>query len=306
MAGGSPRQAVPPPQPCATVRFSECNLWQEQRRFHALLGLRDLAEIAGGHFLLIATDKASSHRPPGLSADTLDLALHGASFSLLVNFHALGEYVLARGGSVVHQPVPQTINTSVFYLGGSLDRLPETKTAISTFLLDFSPGHLLTLLGQVGDPEPGGPPDLLLALLDLARWDPAYVNGCIDQIVALAKAADPVTHQCLSDGMRWCAEQLYALPGTDAAFANVAIVFQELKDYSTALFHHRRSLEAFGSEPRDRYANTLYNMGLCHHHLGEREAALDAFRRADAAAPRKDMMAKGWIYHLTVEEEAAR
>ena len=263
-------------------------------------------ELADGHVLLIATDKALSHRPPGLSAEASDLAMHGASFSLLVNFHALGAYVLARGGSVVHQPMPQTINTSVFYLGGSLDRLPETKSAISTFLLDFSPGHLLTLLGQSGTPEAFGSPDFLLAILDLARWDPSYLNGCIEQLVELAKTADPVLHQALLDGLHWCAEQLYALPGNDTTFANAAIAFQELKDYATALSLHRRALEAFGGEPRDRYANTLYNMGLCHYHLGEKEEALDAFRRADAAAPRKDMMAKGWIHHLTVEAEPTR
>jgi tetratricopeptide (TPR) repeat protein len=242
-----------------------------------------------------------SHQPPELSVETPELVLHDTSFSLMVNFHALGEYVKARGGSVVHQPALQWINTSVFYLGGSFDRLAETKTALSTFLLDFSPGDLAAVFDQAKAFVPDAPPGTLLAFLSLSQWDPAYVNACIDQIVALARTAEPVTCRCLADGMQWCVEQFYALPGADSTLANAGIVFQELQDYPAALDLYQRSLELWGSEPQDRYVNTLYNMGLCHYRLGEREAALEAFRRADAAAPRDDMMTKGWIYHLTVE-----
>ncbi|HEX4964908.1 MAG TPA: tetratricopeptide repeat protein [Thermoanaerobaculia bacterium] len=268
---------------------------------HALLGLRNLIELAGGNLLLVATDKAHGHAPPEVSVDTPDLALHDASFSMMVNFHAIGEYFQLRGGSAVHQPVMQPINTSVFHLGKPFGRLAETQAAVATFLHQFGPGDLNTLFSGLNLLVSSSPPEMLLALLNVGRWDPMLVNAHLGQLVALAKEAGPETRRSLADGLRQCADQFYYLPGAESTLANVGIVFQELRDHASALSCYQRSLGWFGQEPAELYANTLYNMGLCHFYQGEREKALEAFRRSDAAAPRQDMLAKGWIYHLTME-----
>ncbi|HEX4961214.1 MAG TPA: tetratricopeptide repeat protein [Thermoanaerobaculia bacterium] len=266
-----------------------------------LLGLRDLLEIAGGHLLLVATDKANASHPPKISAETPDLVLHHASFSMMVNFHALGEYFAARGGFAIHQPSIQAITTSVFCLGTPAADLVETKAAIATFLHELGPADLNTAISQLQLAVSDGAPEGLMALLNLAQWDPATVNLHLNQIVAVAKTANADLSRSLAEGIRKYAEHFYYLPDAESALANAGIVFQEMRDYRAALDYYQRSLDSFGAEPADLYANTLYNMGLCHYYLGERGKALESFRHADKAAPQKDMMAKGWIYHLTVE-----
>lgn len=269
---------------------------------HVLRGLRDLNEIAGGDLLVVATDKGYSVHPPGIAADTPDLALHDASFSLMVNFHALGAYVAARGGEAIQQPGVQAITTSVFLLGAPLRQLPGLRATLATALRDLASSDLLSLLNQVQPLLAAGPPELLVAALNLAQWDPAIVAQHMPLLTEAARGAGPELRQSLVDGMHRCASHFYYLPGGDSALAHAGTIFQELRDYPQALEYYRRSLSWFGDEVPELYSNTLYNMGLCFHHLGESDEALAAFREADRAAPRKDMMAKGWIYHLTAED----
>lgn len=269
---------------------------------HALLGLHELVEMAGGDLLLIATDKSyGDGLPRNVSADTPELALHDASFSLMIDFHALGEYFRARGGGAFHQPAVQATTTSVFHLGVPFERLVETRHALSTFLLEMSPADLHTLFSQAQIVMPGSSPEVLAAFLSLARWDPALVNLHIDQLIQAARTAGPEMRRLLADGMRRCVDHFYDLSGAESTLANAGIVFQEMGDHATALDYYRQSLEQLGKEPLEVYANTMYNVGLCHYYRGEMAESLEAFREADRVSPRKDMMAKGWIHHLTTE-----
>ncbi|HYG64364.1 MAG TPA: tetratricopeptide repeat protein [Thermoanaerobaculia bacterium] len=269
---------------------------------HALLGLHELVEMAGGDLLLIATDKSYGDSPPRkVSAETPELAMHDASFSLMVDFHALGQYFAARGGGAFHQPAVQATTTSVFHLGAPFERLVEARQALSTFFLEISPADLHALFSQAQIVMPGSSPEVIAAFLSLARWDPALVNLHIDQLIQAAKTAGPEMRRLLAEGMRRCVDCFYYLPGAESTLANAGIVFQEMQDYATALAYYRKSLEWFGQEPPEIYANTVYNMGLCHYYRGEPDEALAAFREADRVALRKDMMAKGWIHHLTTE-----
>jgi len=241
---------------------------------HALHGLRDLSTLAGGDLLVVATDKGFSVHPPGIAAETADVALHDASFSLMVNFHALGAWVAARGGEAIQQPGVQAISTSVFLLGAPARRFPALRATLAAVLRDQAPADLLILLNQSLPLLPDGVPELLLAALNLARWDPALVAQNMPQLTAAARGAGPELRRALEDGMHRCAGQFYHLPGVDSALAHAGTIFQELGEYAQALEYYRRSLAWFGDEEPELYANTLYNMGLCFHRLGEREEAL--------------------------------
>jgi hypothetical protein len=271
---------------------------------HALVGLCNLIDISGGRLLLLATDKAHLSRPPEISPDTQDLAFHDSSFSLMANFHALGGYFEARGGVAVHPAVTQAINASVFCLGEPWEQYAETRTALATFFHQWSPGGLHALFDPLLHLAPSASPEVLVALLEASLWDPWMVSSLIDPIVAAAKAGRPDIRSALANGMRRAAEQFYYLPDVESTLAHAGTFFQEIEDFPTALAYYRRSLDVFadeGAERPDLYSSTLYNMGLCHYYLGDREAALAAFKQSDQAATRPDMMAKGWIHHLTVE-----
>lgn len=267
----------------------------------ALKGINNLLRLSGQKLLLLATDKASSHQPPSISEETQDIVFHDASFSMVVNFHAIDAFFQSIGGKSLHQPIPEYITTSLFLAGKGLEFLYETEQSFSTFLINYNPFSLFSSYGQLEQFIHTYSAGDLLSYFNLTHWDPEVINRCINIIVTTTKELDATSIRPFIEGMRRCADNFYYLPGSTSTLVNVGTFFQEVKDFETALEYYQKSIDYFGKKPSQILNHTLYNMGLCYYHLDQREAALEHFRLANQASPTPDMVAKGWIYYLTKE-----
>jgi tetratricopeptide (TPR) repeat protein len=248
-----------------------------------------LTAIAGGEMLLLASDKAYSNHYPMYTVYEPELAFHNEAYSIMVNFHALGEYCRQRGGDCYHQRTQQGLATSAFLAGARFAELPRTRLAADTHLATFSPGDLFRLSTHLADAGASGALDALTAYLNAMQWDPELINQHQDVILDEIADADFSARKDLAEGVMRAAEHYYHVPDNVDTLSNLGVVLQELERYDDALQCYEAS---------QRYGNDSdllhYRLGLCQLGLGNCAEAVAMFEAALARNP-DYVMAKGWL-----------
>ncbi len=264
----------------------------------ALRCISRLIQWGGGRLLLLATDKGYAEHFDLFRSGEPHFVFHDLSFSLMVNFHAIGQYFQQVGGTCVHQPTQQGIATSLFLVGDDLDALPETLLAVADWLHSVSPGHLLTLYGYLERTKAACTLEAVNAALSLLRGDPHLWDLFADALPALANASPETAVRDLMATVEAVAAQYYFHPGAPDTLGQIGVFYHAMGDFHRALAYFHQSTAYFGTVDA-----TLYNMALCHYALGEREQALSLFQAAVEVNP-DYVMARGWISQL--QAEAAR
>lgn len=241
----------------------------------ALRCVRYLAELGGGRLLLLSGDKSYSREEEMADRGEPVLVVHG-SFSLTVNFHAVGQYLRNRGGDFLLTNF-RTLNLDVvaFLLGSPPGGLVETRLAYHESIGHHNPADLFMLKkgyeGHYADLDLAQ----LVAWLRLSGWDPGIFRGMFTALLPKAAGA-PVD---LQDELYWGVRQLWANyyhidERWDMPFF-LAMVLCEMEYYPEALEYMQRSLALYGAD-----AITYYNMGLCHYRLRRLPAARECLDQA--------------------------
>ena len=85
----------------------------------ALRALRRLLALSGGRGLVVSGDKGNNHAEQFKGLADPHIAVHG-SFSVMVNYHAIGMYFISRGGFALHNPQEEaSLKVSAFVLSGN-------------------------------------------------------------------------------------------------------------------------------------------------------------------------------------------
>jgi hypothetical protein len=230
----------------------------------ALACLRYLRALSQGRLLVLTADKGV-HLPDELAAARYPrLNLHG-SFSLPVNYHALGQWVRGQGGHALeprHQP---------------------TSLRICAYSWRITPSALRTLSAIYDDAiEQGGPDDFftlkgmlepylaklnlsqLLGYLRLSGWDSDVLMACEARIQTCLADASEAERTDLASALEqiW---DMYMPIGElqDVAFAIGTLLFAAQR-VERALSYFERSRMIWGPHPA-----TDYNLELCHKRLGQ-------------------------------------
>jgi tetratricopeptide (TPR) repeat protein len=240
----------------------------------AIRCLRRLAELGGGGLLVLTADYGNT----GAEGERRGrgLALHGGGcFSLPVNYHAIAEWVLVRGGQVLKTAHRHThLAVAAFLLGEG--PYAETRLAYDLVVERAGPDDFFTLgRGLQAAPMKLGLAQLL-SLLRLSHWDPRVLQDLLTALWSHVEAAPEDMQAEVVHAVVRAWDNHYPMGETfDLAF--------ELGLLAHAHGGHREALELFaasvrlhGDDPRARW-----KMALCHWAEGEAEAALRCF--ADAA-----------------------
>ena len=102
--------------------------------------LRRLRELAGDRLFVLSADKAHSTEESLAYRSEPELSRHGGSFSLMVNFHALGWYARRRGGEALDGGDRHaTVDVGAFLFGRPPGGYAETRLAYDEAIKRFSP-----------------------------------------------------------------------------------------------------------------------------------------------------------------------
>jgi tetratricopeptide (TPR) repeat protein len=246
----------------------------------ALACLRAFHRLAGGRMLLLSADKGYVHEEELLRRLEPQPVLHG-SFSLSVNFHAIGAWFRRVGGEPLEvTPRDGSLTPTAFVAGAPAAALPRTTSAWTDWIESFGPMDFLALHDELRAHEKASLA-ALLALLRLADHDPWIFYRIVDRMLPqLDDAVDQQRRDARRAVMRvW--SRYYHLGGSNDVPFEIARVLQRLRHHGDAITFYRRSLELFG----DSHV-THHNVGLCLYYGRHAYAeALVEFERALAMKP---------------------
>ncbi len=289
----------------------------------ALRALRRLGKFSGNRSLVISGDKGNNHPEQFVGLMDPHIALHG-SFSLMVNYHAVGAWFTSKGGFALHNPQEEaSLKVSCFvldptleatdgadipdgpggWLGDNLRIRDETRAAkyphlcrsFTDFVDTFGPNDFFVLQKSLKEDTPSPPLRTVVALLKLGDWDPDVFFKFRDCILNHAPACGQKLRNDLCRGIPRVWDNYYMMDmEKDIAF-EIGRFYYGIRDYANALHYYSISIETVG----DHHV-TFHNQGLCHYSLGRMEVALTHFRKALAMNADYEK-ARSWIEKVQKE-----
>jgi len=169
----------------------------------ALRALRRLTSFSGGRALVLSGDKGNNNHEQFRGLVDPHVAVHG-SFSVMVNYHAIGLYCTSRSGFVLHDPQEEAslkVSALVFtgkdegrqgsirmllpekgktWIGSEVERLaaarslafPNLCRAFSESIADFGPNDFFVMQKSMKEDSQRPALKAIVALLKLSKWDP--------------------------------------------------------------------------------------------------------------------------------------
>jgi tetratricopeptide (TPR) repeat protein len=229
--------------------------------------------------LLLAADQGYSSEEELLEQDVPVIDLHG-SISMRVNYHALGQYVLKRGGRVYHAGQRSlSLNVSCFVLGHSPNATPATERIFNDAVARFGPDDFFILkLGVESAYESLDLPQIL-EYLRLTGYDVDIFVGAFPALLNLVDSCSIEEREELLQALQQVWEAYYPIgEQLDLPF-RIGVLLYSAAWYREALEFFRHSERTHGP-----HSSTSYDKGMCHYMLGEQESAqacVDEARRLD-------------------------
>jgi tetratricopeptide (TPR) repeat protein len=217
-------------------------------------------QASGGRLLVLSADKGHLRLEDLEQLGDPWIAHHG-SVSLMVNFHAIGEWVRERGGLVLHPDGSPPHIAAVAYAFSDVP-LPATRRAYVDALDEGGPDDFFSLKKALEEHYGALPVEAMLALLRFSGYDASVFQNCADTLLL---RVSPESEQ--REDLRaaaWGVWDRYFPIGEhyDLAFA-VGRLLYRLAYYDEAAGFFQRSTELVGPDPA-----TAYNEALCEQQLG--------------------------------------
>jgi hypothetical protein len=234
----------------------------------ALACLAYLRRLSGDRLLLLTGDKGDPTAEARLPQSAPELVHHG-SVSLMVNHHALGEYVRQAGGQVfttTHRHAH--LNVSAFVLDAHPAEHAETRHAYGDAVQTFGPDDWFLVTKILAGHLDGLALDQILALLRLGGSDHNLLAGCYAALLrCLPQASEP-----------WQNEARQALAAVWQSYYHIGEKWDlpfHLGTLLVAMRCHREAAQYFCSSLTlyGPTVKTLDSLARCHDSLGEAEAA---------------------------------
>jgi hypothetical protein len=234
--------------------------------------IRRLRALSAARTLLLTGDKGHDRGASIVGVADPVLSVHG-SFSLMVNYHAIAEYVRGAGGTALQTEHPRDLlNVCAFLLGPGADDCRETRQAFADAIDAWGPHEYFRLKKGLDQIPSGWTLAQLLSVLALSGWDARVLEAHYERLLHAIEETPP-TGADSDDLMRairaiWDA---YLPIGEehDVAF-QLATLLCKVEAWAEAVPFLQSSLDSHGPHPA-----TYFNLALCHQRLGahsERES----------------------------------
>lgn len=285
----------------------------------ALHAIKRLGELSRGRVVVLSGDKGNSHPDHFRGVSDPHIAIHG-SFSVMVNYHAIGVYVASRGGFALHSSQEEaSLKVSAFVLpgydaeptapsitellGNRLEavcverskRYPHLTRAFEDEIAAFGPNDFFVM--QKAVKEDAKVPSLksVLALLKLSGWDPDVFYKFRDVLLDHSPGASPKLKQDVRCGIPFVWRNYYALDKEKDIAFEIGRLHYGMHDYDAALAFYTLSTQEMG-----KHHVTSHNMGLCHYSKKQLALAASCFEEAYTLNP-SYQKASTWLQRVRKE-----
>ena len=242
--------------------------------------IRQLCALSNNKLLLLTSDKGHIDLSELEEESHPELDFHG-SFSVMVNYDAMGRYFEELGGDFYMQCPRDAIVTAAFLLGSDISELTEFQFALDQSVSEFSPADYFNIYENIEKTPNNYNIDTLASALSLSRWDPGLYDDVTERISDCIDDADHDLVEYLKRYLHRVAENYYHMPGSNDTIFEVGTFFQEVADFEMALVYFEKS--------RDYFPSTWeleFNCGYCHYQLEDFETAIPYLEKAAAHNPK--------------------
>jgi hypothetical protein len=145
-----------------------------------------------GRLFLLSADRGTTHFNDLAGQDDPLPNLHG-SFSLMVNYHAIGEYAARTGGKMLHPPHYQdNLQVAACWLGSVPNNSRESDTAFVDAISLGGPDDYFALKQALTAQADNLTLPQLLSVLRWSRWDASLFHDCFDALTQAVENSDAV------------------------------------------------------------------------------------------------------------------
>jgi len=270
----------------------------------ALRAVRRLAKMSGDRLIVISGDKGNNNPEQFVGQVDPHIAVHG-SFSLMVNYHAIGAYFTSRGGGfALHNFQDEaSLKCGVFMLTGEDDaktltdplltttcdedlyganlalrdsrrqeQFPYLTQAFTDYMEGYGPNDFFMIQKGIKEDMTNPPLRTVIALLKLSDWDTDVFFKFRDQILNQLPSNGIKLRNDLCRGIPRLWDHYYVLDvEKDIAF-EIGRVYYGIREFQLALKYYMISTATIG-----KHQVTYHNQGLCFYSLGKLPEALENF-----------------------------
>ena len=286
----------------------------------AIRALRRISKFSDGRLIVISGDKGNNNPDQFTGLMDPHIAVHG-SFSLMVNYHAIGAWFTSNGGFALHNPQEEaSLKVSCFvlepctepptsddgdWLGEAINqrdrtrssRYPHLKRAFTDCVDTFGPNDFFVLQKSIKEDLAQPPLRTVVSLLKLGDWDPDVFFKFRDVILNHAPSCGQKLRNDLCRGIPRVWENYYSMDADKDIAFEIGRFYYGIREYAHALKFYKISSDTIGE-----HHVTFHNQGLCHYSIGEIDTALVQFKRA-LSMNNDYEKARSWIEKCTKELE---
>jgi len=246
----------------------------------ALKCIENLSNLPSGRLLLVSGDKGYNREEDLLGRGNPGMDRHG-SFSMMVNYHAIGKYVQKHGGCSLHTEHRHAhLNISAFLLGSHPGGYSETSQAYREAIENCGPDDFYTLKKAIEHGYDSWSLEQLLAYIRLSGFDAKIMLACYPALLDHLDHAPESSKRELYRVIQKVWNVYYPVAEDQDLAYHLGVVLYELDYYDEALDFFKRSDEFYGHD-----ATVAYNMSLCHYGLRQMGEALKQLQKALTLEP---------------------
>lgn len=272
----------------------------------ALSAIERLSALSSNRLVVLSGDKGNSNPDHFRGVSDPHIAVHG-SFSVMVNYHAIGIYFASRGGFALHSPQEEaSLKVSVFVLPGNenkpgngqgsassmaslygddLDKVcatrslsfPNLTVAFEDEISAFGPNDFFVMQKSMKEDTKSPTLKAVLALMKLSCWDPDVFYKFRDVLLDHSPACPPKLKKDVKHGIPLVWKNYYALDKEKDIAFEIGRLYYGIHDYDAALAFYTLSMHEMG-----KHHVTSHNMGLCHYSKRQLDLAAKCFEEAYA------------------------
>ncbi|MCA9943064.1 MAG: SAM-dependent methyltransferase [Anaerolineales bacterium] len=190
--------------------------------------LRHWQQFGNGRLLLLTSDRGYTLLDSLLDQPDPLPNLHG-SFSLMVNYHAINEFISRSGGIVCQVPHYQdNIQVLAYVLGQIPQQAQETRLAFATAVGQGGPDDFQALKRVVEKQYALMSLPELLSFLRLSGWDAAIFADCLPFLRQRVRQADNVWHGDVVQALTNIRQHYLPLRRADRLVAQIEALLAEI------------------------------------------------------------------------------
>ena len=258
----------------------------------SLRALDRLFALAGGRGMLLSSDKGFTQLDELYQSNPDAIQVHGG-FSMMVNYHAIGECTTHEGGVYASTTRFMNVKTAMCIRGGGRDAFPDTLSMFRRRIEEFGPGEFFDFFQKERELEKTIPQ--FLGLLRMSGHDPGVLFTHATQVRTKCKGLPEHINVELRLALDRTWRQWYASP-QNLPFELGRIMLALGRPLEGARFN-QIAIEFYGEVPA-----AFLNMGICYYYGEDPNQALRCFEHAKALNP-DFREPREWIARIHAERE---